>query len=123
MLIIRNKCIQENPLSNFSKSRTKALYRIGPHNKEVLSVIMCGMLGDWWADEIKGQISPSVRFSVEQGINNVAYIHSLTLYFNKLGYCSNITPRLVKKSDTGSARDLEDRFNYRLTLYTFTSLL
>ena len=123
MLIIRNKCIQENPLSNFSKSRTKALYRIGPHNKEVLSVIMCGMLGDWLADEIKGQISPSVRFSVEQGINNVAYIHSLTLYFNKLGYCSNITPRLVKKSDTGSARDLEDRFNYRLTLYTFTSLL
>ena len=42
---------------------------------------------------------------------------------HKLGYCSNITPHLVKKSDKDSARELEDRFNYRLTLYTFTSLL
>jgi len=32
MLIIRNKCNQEN---SFSKSRTKAIYRIGPHDKEV----------------------------------------------------------------------------------------
>lgn len=123
MLISHNKCVQYNSSSYFSKSRTKALYRIGPHNKEVLSIIICGMLGDWWADKIKGQTSPSVRFSIEQGINNTAYIHSLTLYFYKLGYCSNITPHLVKKSDKDSARELEDRFNYRLTLYTFTSLL
>ena len=121
MLISHNKCIQDN-LSYFSKSRTKALYRIGPHNKDVLSIIICGMLGDWWADKIKGQISTSVRFSIEQGINNTAYIHNLTLYFNKLGYCSNITPHLVKKSDKDSEKELEDRFNYRLTLYTFTSL-
>lgn len=126
MLISHNKCNdsqQNNWSSYFSKSRTKALYRIGPHNKEILSIIICGMLGDWWADQIKGQISPSVRFSIEQGINNTAYIHNLTLYFYKLGYCSNITPNLVKKLDKGSARGLEDRFNYRLTLYTFTSLL
>lgn len=81
------------------------------------------MVGDWWADLIKAQISPSVRFSIEQGINNAAYIHSLTLYLNKLGYCSNITPHLVKKSDKDHARELEDRVNYRLTLYSFTSLL
>lgn len=123
MLISHNKCIKDNLSSSFSKSRTKALYRIGPHNKEVLSIIICGMLGDWWADQIKGQISPSVRFSIEQGINNTAYIHSLTLYFYKLGYCSNITPHLVKKYDKDSAIKLEYRFNYRLTLYTFTSLL
>ena len=123
MLISHNKCIQDKFSSYFSKSRTKALYRIGPHNKEVLSIIICGMLGDWWADQIKGQTSPSVRFNIEQGITNVAYIHSLTLYFYKLGYCSNITPYLVKKSDKGSPTELVDRFNYRLTLYTFTSLL
>jgi len=119
MLISHNKCFQEN-LSSFSKSRTKALYRIGPHDKEVLSIIICGMLGDWWADKIKGQLSPSVRFNLEQGINNTAYIHNLTLYFNKLGYCSNITPILVKKQDK---EKIEDRFNYRLTLFTFTSLM
>ena len=116
MLITQNKCNQEN---SFSKSRTKALYRIGPHDKEILSVIICGMLGDWWADKIKGQISDSVRFNIEQGINNAAYIHSLTIYLNKLGYCSNATPTLVKKYHKG---DIEDKFNYRLSLFTFTSL-
>jgi hypothetical protein len=30
----------------FSKARTKAVYRIGPHNIDVLSVLVCGMLGD-----------------------------------------------------------------------------
>ena len=119
MLIYHNKYNKENS-SYFSKSRTKALYRIGPHNKDVLSIIICGMLGDWWADKIKSQTSPSVRFNIEQGINNTAYIHSLTLHFNKLGYCSNVTPSLVKKYDTDQN---EDRFNYRLTLFTFTSLL
>ena len=118
-MFISHKSCQEN-FSHFSKSRTKALYRIGPHHKDVLSIIICGMLGDWWADKIKGQLSPSVRFNLEQGINNSAYIHSLTLYFNQLGYCSNITPTLVKKQDKNR---IEDRFNYRLTLFTFTSLL
>lgn len=78
------------------------------------------MLGDWWADKIKGQSSSSVRFNLEQGISNSAYIHNLTLFFNKLGYCSNITPVLVKKQDKEKT---EDRFNYRLTLFTFTSLM
>ena len=105
--------------SSFNKSRTKAFYRIGPHNKDVLSIIICGMLGDWWADKIKGQLSASVRFNIEQGINNSAYIHNLTLYFNKIGYCSNITPVLVKKYDK---KDSINRFNYRLSLFTFTSL-
>lgn len=62
------------------------------------------MLGDWWADQIKGQTSPSVRFSIEQGIKNTAYIHSFTLYFYKLGYCSNITPHLVNESYKDSAK-------------------
>jgi ubiquinol-cytochrome c reductase cytochrome b subunit len=111
----------------FSKARTKALYRIGPHNIDVLSIIICGMLGDWWADKIKGQVSPSIRFSLEQCINNSAYIHHLSLLLYELGYCSNITPFLVKKSesltDVKRSNKPETRFNYRLTLFTFTNFL
>lgn len=122
MLISHNKCNSEYYSSFFTKSRTKALYRIGPHDKDVLSIIICGMLGDWCADKIKGQVCPSVRFNIEQAISNSAYIHNLTLYFNNKGYCSNITPVLVKKHDNIN-RSIETRFNYRLTLFTFTSLL
>ncbi len=113
-------------ISNFSKARTKALYRIGPHNKDVLSILVCGLLGDWWADKIKGQISPSIRFNIEQAINNAAYIHHLTLLFNELGYCSNITPSLVKKSNAivdNRTDKTTARFNYRLSLFTFTSFV
>lgn len=64
-------------------------------------IIICGMLGDWWANKIKGQISYSVRFNIEQGINNAAYIHNLTLYFNMQVYCSNVTPCLLNKYHIG----------------------
>ena len=92
-----------NPiLSNIlpmNKSRTKAILRIGPHNKETLDVIICGMLGDFWADTIKGKIYNSTRFQIEQSLSNSSYIHFLTLYLYKLGYCARPVPSLIEKKD------------------------
>jgi ubiquinol-cytochrome c reductase cytochrome b subunit len=122
-----------------NKPRTKAILRIGPHNKEVLDVIICGMLGDFWGDTIPGKLLKSTRFQIEQSISNAAYIHYLTSYFYNLGYCARPIPVLVKKtgssnsasSNTSSiskykeglknANIIENRFNYRLTLFSFTS--
>ena len=115
-----------------NKPRTKANLRVGPHNKEVLYIINCGMLGDFWADNIPGKLVNSTRFQVEQGIINSAYIHYLTLYFYNLGYCSRPMPFLVKKTKFNSSlktsnntienlKDNKDIFNYRLTLFTFSS--
>lgn len=67
---IYNKGIRSLSLFAFSKARTRAILRIGPHSKDVLSIIICGMLGDWWADEIKAQALPSVRFNIEQSVKN-----------------------------------------------------
>ena len=83
----------------FNKARTKAILRIGPHNKQVLDIIICGMLGDFWADKIPGKPLNSIRFNIEQSISNMTYIHYLTLYFYNLGYCARPIPTLVKKSD------------------------
>ena len=107
----------------FNKPRTKAILRIGPHDKDILDLILCGMLGDLWADKIPGKSMTSTRFHIEQSITNAAYIHSLTYYFYKLGYCARPVPALVKKSGIQNitSSQPEDRFNYRLTLFTFTS--
>jgi len=110
----------------FNKSRIRGNYRIGPHNQDVLSVLICGMLGDWWGDVIEGQSGKAVRFNVEQGISNSAYIHHLTNLFFDWGYSSYIVPKLVKKSE--SINDKRSniniiRYNYRLTLFTFSSLM
>ena len=107
---------------SFNKPRIKAIYRIGPHNIDVLSVLICGMLGDWWGHKLNNQSRYSVRFSIEQGINNSAYIHHLTSLFNLWGYSSYIVPKLVKKSESFDNKS-KNRFNYRLTLYTFSSLV
>jgi len=103
-----------------NKARTKAISRIGPHNKEILDIIICGMLGDFWGDLIPGKTLNSIRIQIEQSIINSAYIHYLTEYFYKLGYCARPVPQLIKKTDKN--REEEQRFNYRLTLFTFTSL-
>jgi len=67
----------------FNKPRTKAIYRVGSHNIDVLSVLICGMLGDWWVDKLNNQSGISVRFNIEQLISNSAYIYYLTnLFFN-----------------------------------------
>ena len=103
----------------FNKARTKAITRIGPHNKQVLDIIICGMLGDFWADKIPGKQIPGIRFNIEQSIRHTAYIHQLTLLFYKLGYCARPIPTLVQKSD----KVIENRFNYRLSLFTFTNFI
>lgn len=79
-----------------NRARTKAILRIGPHNKDILSIIIYGMLGNWWGDVIKGQTFPSVQFNIEQSVKNSAYIHNLNLILFEYGYCSSFVPKLVK---------------------------
>jgi ubiquinol-cytochrome c reductase cytochrome b subunit len=110
----------------FNKGRTRAIRRIGPHNIDALSIIICGMLGDWWGNKIKGQQMDSVRFCIEQGVKNSAYIHHLNIILYDLGYCSTVTPKLIIKSEAKIDKRLDPsstRYNYRLTTHSFTSLL
>jgi len=81
----------------FSRARTRALLRVGPHSKDVLSILICGMLGDWWADEIKGQALPSVRFSIEQAVNFSTSTRALSLK-DKPKRLANFEKRLISLS-------------------------
>jgi hypothetical protein len=84
------------------------------------------MLGDWWSHIVPGRNSLSVRFQIEQSISNTAYIHQLTLFLYEKGYCASFIPRLVKKSEATLDKRNDktvDRFNFRLTLFTFSSLV
>jgi len=117
--------ISYSGLLPFNRARTRAILRIGPHNIDVLSIIVCGILGDWWADSIKGIILPSVRFNIEQCVKNSAYIHNLSMLMFELGYCSSFIPKLVKKSEGINDKRKDNsvtRYNYKLTLFTFTNL-
>jgi len=95
-------------------NRIKAINRIGPHNYNVLCIIIGGLLGDMWGTKIPGIILNSVRFALEQSIKNSAYLISVWTELKLLGYCSDVSPITITKPNGFS--------NIRFYLFTFTSL-
>ena len=83
MLINKIKFIYLYLISNlpFNNVRTKIMYRIVPLNIVVLSLLICGKLGDWWGDKMNNQLRSSVRFNIEQSVTKSAYIYHLTNLF------------------------------------------
>ncbi len=70
--------------------------RIGPHNWDILSVLVGSLLGNGCA---KREKSGGVRFWFKQSEAHKDYIFWLYEFFNKRGYCSNNLPVLYKGGD------------------------
>ncbi len=101
-------------ISYFSKSNIRAINRIGPHDKEVLEQIVCGLLGDCWFDRIPTKKGLSYRFNIDQeSNNNEEYIRWLTQWFYDRGYCPSPNPKVIYRDKC---------IIYRLSLFTFTYL-
>jgi hypothetical protein len=66
------------PILPFSKPKIGAKNRIGPHNFNILSILICSLLGDSYAAKDPGHNGTSIRFYY--GLVNIEYalfIHSL----------------------------------------------
>ena len=102
--------------SNISKvSRLKGIYRIGPHNIDILSIIFGSLLGD--AHGEKRLLGGGTRITFFQEDSHINYILFLHKMFSDLGYCNpkipSITTRLGNK---GKVRKI-----VRFSTWTFTS--
>jgi hypothetical protein len=80
--------------------------------------LICGLLGDWWADLIPTIQIPSVRFQIEQGDNNSQYINYIGEILYELGYVNSPKPKLVHKSHLDQKWD-----NKRITTFSFSHLV
>jgi ubiquinol-cytochrome c reductase cytochrome b subunit len=70
--------------------RIKGIYRIGPHNKNILSILFGSLLGDAHGEKrIKGQ---GTRFSFFQEDSHVEYIYFLHKLISDCGYCNPKIP-------------------------------
>jgi len=104
-------------LTNTAKvSRLKGIYRIGPHNKELLSIIFGSLLGDGHAEKRLGGVG--TRFSFFQEDSHVEYILYLHNIISEWGYCSAKIP--VITSRLGAKGKL--RKVVRFSTWTYTSL-
>ena len=100
-------------------TKVKAFNRIGPHNEEVISVLIGSLLGDCYSSvrNIEG-----VRFSYKQSQVHKDYLFWLYEFYYKRGYCSNLKPRMY----TGILRDkrsngIKEYYGYEFNTFTFRS--
>nr|YP_009558612.1 hypothetical protein [Capillidium heterosporum]AZZ06712.1 hypothetical protein [Capillidium heterosporum] len=105
-------------IMKFNIPNIRADKRIGPHNKEIISVIIGSLLGDAYGNRksIEG-----IRIVYKQGIKNKEYLFWLYEFFYKQGYCTNLLPRKytrkLKKGD-----QIKEYFGYEFNTFTFRSL-
>ncbi len=88
--------------------------RIGPHNEDVISLLVGSLLGDCHAEREK---SGGVRFRFKQSAAHKDYIFWLHEFLNKRGYCTNNLPVLFKDGDK------LQHLCYRFGTYRYTNLM
>jgi ubiquinol-cytochrome c reductase cytochrome b subunit len=72
----------------FTSSRTRAIKRIGPHNIDILSIIIGSLLGDAYAEKH----GLGTRICFQQEDNHSAYLYWLHNTVSNLGYCNEKIP-------------------------------
>ena len=89
--------------------------RIGPHNLDIISIIIGSTLGDTHLEKRKRGIGTRIIF--EQSNKNVEYLMWFHSYFSNRGYCNSKKPKLNKRI----RKNGEVFFHYRINTYTFSS--
>lgn len=121
-----NYIILKNALKNVNKrsfytetnaiSKLRSDLRIGPHDQDVISVLVGSILGDTHLEKRKTGIGTRIIF--EQCNRNVEYIMWYHNFFATRGYCTVNKPKLK----TRIKQDNKRFYQYRVSSYTFTSL-
>ena len=94
--------------------RMKAGSRIGPHNQDVISVVIGSLLGDSYANRRSVE---GTRICYRQSSRNKEYLFWLYYFFFTNGYCSNLEPR---KSTIKLKHKGIKSIHYRFEFNTFT---
>ncbi len=96
-------------------SKIKGLYRIGPHNIDVISIIFGSLLGDAHGEKrLKGL---GTRFSFYQEDSHVEYLLYLHKMLSELGYCNPKVPIITNRLGAkGKIRKI-----IRFSTWTYTS--
>jgi len=90
-------------LGNIPKvSRLKGIYRIGPHNIDILSIIFGSLLGDAHAEKRRS----GTRFIFYQEGSHKEYLLFLHKIISELGYSNTKIPILTNRLSKGKIRKI-----------------
>ena len=84
-----------NLITEKISTKIKGEYRIGPHNKDIISIIYGSLLGDAHAE--KRTKGVGTRISFHQEDSHIEYIYYLHNIMSKAGYCNSKLPIAKKR--------------------------
>lgn len=88
--------------------------RVGPHNEDVLSVLVGNLLGDGYGEKRKN----STRFQIHMSSKNAEYVFWLHKFFYEKGYSSPKKP--IVKKQIGKKNSIY--FSIKFKTFSFSSL-
>jgi ubiquinol-cytochrome c reductase cytochrome b subunit len=97
----------------FSSPKIRAIKRIGPHNYDILCILIGSLLGDSYAEKH----GCGTRFCFQQEHSNNAYLLWFHSFISKLGYCNPLTPKILTRLGKGGKIRQLSRFK----TFTFTN--
>lgn len=104
-----------NEKFNFKIKKLTSKERIGPHNIDIISMVIGSSLGDTHLEKRKNGIGTRIIF--EQSSDNVEYLMWFQNYLASRGYCSNTKPNLqIRIRQKGKVY-----YQYRINSYTFSN--
>jgi len=107
----------QNQKRYYHISNIRAINRIGPHNEDILSVIIGSILGKADSNKRSGE---GVRICYRQSIQHKEYLLWLYTFFYIRGYASNLQPR--QYSRTIKSQKGKVYYGYEFNIFTFRSL-
>lgn len=93
--------------------RIRSINRIGPHNYDILSILIGSLLGEGYAE----RHGNGTRFCFQQEHSNNPYLLWFHNYLSNLGYCTRNIPIITTRLGSGGKL----RYISRFKTYTFVS--
>jgi hypothetical protein len=101
-----------NCSNNYPSKRIPAEKRIGPHNIDVLSILIGSLLGDGYLEK-RGRGSKFCLYREKSHAEYILWLHSR---LSELGYCKPEIPKITTRSGIKG-----ERYILRFRTYTFSS--
>lgn len=98
-------------------TRMKAGSRIGPHNQDIISVIVGSLLGDSYGNRRSVE---GTRLCYRQSSVHKDYLFWLYDFFLMRGYCSNLEPRMYTRRLKHKGTEVI-HYGYEFNTFTFRS--
>lgn len=115
--LIKSKDEVELKYYPLGDKQIKSNKRIGPHNRDVLSVLVGNLLGDSYAE--KRNKLGGVRFIIQMSQKNREYLNWLHKFYAERGYCSNKIRKYKKQISSNGTIYYNGKFN----TWTFNNLV